>query len=251
MASQSSLRLSVLVSGGTRGIGRAIVERLIDDGFNLAFTFRRSPAHADQVCKELQGRCAADQQVRAFQVDLSDEEAMRALPQQVVEAFGRLDALVNNAGLTDDGAFLAMAPARWERVIEANFGGTATLCLAAIPHLLRGVDPALVIVASLAGLSGKEGQVAYATSKGALIGLTQWLGRRFGRHGLRVNAVAPGFIRTEMVEGLNPSMFEHILQGTALGRMGDAGEIAEAVAFLLRPGYLQASTLRVDGGFKR
>jgi 3-oxoacyl-[acyl-carrier protein] reductase len=251
MVSQLSLRPSVLVSGGTRGIGRAIVERLIDDGFNIAFTVRRNSAQADQVCKELQSRCAANQQVRAFQVDLSDEDAMRALPQQVIESLGRLDALVNNAGLTDDGALLTMAPARWERVIEANFGGTATLCLAAIPHLLRGVDPALVIVASLAGLSGKEGQVAYATSKGALIGLTQWLGRRFGGRGLRVNAVAPGFIRTEMVEALNPSMFEHILQGTALGRMGDVGEVAEVVSFLLRPGYLQSSTLRVDGGFKR
>jgi 3-oxoacyl-[acyl-carrier protein] reductase len=247
----ASLRPCVLVSGGTRGIGRAIVERLIDDRFDVAFTFRSDPARAAQVCEEFRSRCATDQRVQAFQADLADQTAMRALPQQVVDTFGRLDALVNNAGLTDDGAFLAMTPERWERVLAANFCGTGTLCLAAIPHLLRQANPALVVVASLAGLSGKEGQVAYATSKGALVGLTQWLGRRFGSRGLRVNAVAPGFIRTEMVDALEPSMFEHILQGTALGRMGDAGEVADAVSFLLRPGYMQATTLRVDGGFKR
>lgn len=244
-------RPCALVSGGSRGIGRAILERLLDDGFNLAFTYRSGAALAQQVVQELQERAAPDQQVQAYALDLADVDAVRALPGEVVADFGRLDALVNNAGQTDDGAFLAMTPERWEAVLAANLGGSANLCLAAVPHLLRGVSPAVVIVASLAGLSGKEGQVAYATSKGALVGLTQWLGRRYGARGLRVNAVAPGFIRTEMVETLSPDMYEHILQGTALHRMGDSSEVAEAVAFLLKPGYFQATTLRVDGGFKR
>lgn len=244
-------RRTVLVSGGTRGIGRAIVAQLVDEGWNVAFTYRHEAAKAEALCAELRRRAAPVQQVRAYAIDLADDAAVRALPTQVAGDFGGLDALVNNAGLTDDGAFLTMDPARWQRVLGANFGGTAKLTLAAIPSLLCGRDPAVVMVASLAGLSGKEGQVSYATSKGALVGLTQWLGRRFGPQGLRVNAVAPGFIRTEMVDTLEPQMYEHILQGTALGRMGDANEVARAVAFLLAPGYLQATTLRVDGGFKR
>jgi len=241
----------VLVSGGTRGIGRAVVDRLVDAGYHVGFTYRRDPVEAGDVCEQLRLRCGPGQRVQAFQMNLADRHSLAVLPQQVLEAFGRLDALVNNAGLTDDGAFLSMDPRRWERVLSINFSGTAALSLAAIPHLLRGQNPAIVTVASLAGCVGKEGQVAYATSKGALIGLTQWLGRRYGASGLRVNAVAPGFIHTDMVDGLEPTMFEHILQGSALKRMGEPSEVAEAVAFLLQPGYLQATTLRVDGGFKR
>lgn len=244
-------RPCVLITGGTRGIGRAVADRLIDDGFNLAFTYRSDPAQAGRVCDGLRERCAPGQRVEAFRLCLSESDAVQALPLRVVEVFGSLDALVNNAGLTDDGAFLAMTPERWNRVLESNFQGTAELSLAAIPQLLRSAEASVVMVASLAGLTGKEGQVAYATSKGAVIGFTQWLGRRYGDRGLRVNAVAPGFIRTEMVDALEPSMFEHILQGTALGRMGEASEVADAVSLLLKPGYFQATTLRVDGGFKR
>jgi 3-oxoacyl-[acyl-carrier protein] reductase len=244
-------RRTVLVSGGTRGIGRAIVECLAAGGWNVALSYRSEKALADEIVQTLSERAEPGQQFRTYQVDLSAAAQVRQLPTAVVNDFGGLEGLVNNAGLTDDGAFLSMDPERWQRVLSANFGGTANLTLAAIPHLLAGSNPAVVIVASLAGLSGKEGQVSYATSKGALVGLTQWLGRRFGPEGLRVNAVAPGFIRTEMVDSLEPQMYEHILHGTALGRMGDVEEVARAVSFLLDPGYLQATTLRVDGGFKR
>lgn len=244
-------RNTVLVTGGTRGIGRAIVTRMVADGWHVAFTYRSEQAAADGLCAELRAEAAPGQQIRAYCVDLGDAQAVCGLPAAVVCDFGRLDGLVNNAGLTDDGAFLSMEPARWQRVLSVNFGGTANLTLAAIPFLLESPDPAVVVVASLAGLTGKEGQVSYATSKGALIGLTQWLGRRFGPQGLRVNAIAPGFIRTEMVAALQPSMYDHILSGTALKRMGEVDEVAGSVAFLLAPGYLQGTTLRVDGGFKR
>ena len=247
----SSERKTVLVTGGTRGIGRAIVLRLSDEGWNVAFTYRNKPALAEEFACELRASARPGQQIRSYFADLSDDETGTRLPLQVESDFGRLDALVNNAGITDDGAFLAMAPARWQHVLETNFSGTARLCLAAIPVLLRQAAPCIVNVASLAGLSGKEGQVSYATSKGAIVGLTQWLGRRYGKEGLRVNAVAPGFIRTEMVDALEPEMFEHILDGTALKRMGEADEVASAVSFLLHAGYVQSTALRVDGGFKR
>ncbi|MDH4274450.1 MAG: SDR family oxidoreductase [Gammaproteobacteria bacterium] len=245
-------RKTVLVTGGTRGIGRAIVTKLVNDGWNVGFTYRSEASVADLFLETLRkGAADPQQRIQAFAVDLASDESVRGLPAQVEAHFGRLDALVNNAGLTDDGAFLTMDASRWQRVLNANFGGTARLTLAALPALLRQSDPSVVVVASLAGISGKEGQVSYATSKGALVGFTQWLGRRYGEQGLRVNAIAPGFIRTEMVNVLEPEMYDHILAATALKRMGEVEEVAAAVAFLLSPGYLQGSTLRIDGGFKR
>jgi len=241
---------TVLVTGGTRGIGLAIVQRCLRDGWNVAFTWRADEPRARLLECEL-GANLAPGRVRAYPLDLADDAAVQALPAQVAGDFGGLDALVNNAGLTDDGAFLTLARDRWQRVLGTNFRGTATLSLACLPLLQRAPAAALVIVASLAGIAGKEGQVAYATSKGALVGLTKWLGRQHGASGLRVNAVAPGFVRTDMVAGLEPAMYEHILQGTALHRMGEPAEVADAVAFLLEGGYLQATTLRVDGGFLR
>ncbi len=241
---------TVLVTGGTRGIGRAIVQRCLRDGWNVAFTWRTDEPRARSLVGEL-GAGLDPGRLRTYPLDLADDAAAQALAAQVAQDFGRLDALVNNAGLTDDGAFLTLGRERWQRVLATNFRGTATLCLACLPLLQRAPAASLVIVASLAGVTGKEGQVAYATSKGALIGLTKWLGRQHGASGLRVNAIAPGFVRTDMVAGLEPAMYEHILQGTALRRIGEPTEIADAVAFLLQGSYLQATTLRLDGGFLR
>ncbi len=241
---------TILVTGGTRGIGLAIVQRCLRDGWRVAFTWRTDEPRARSLEREL-GTGLAPGRIRAYPLNLADDAAAQALPAQVAQDFGRLDGLVNNAGLTDDGAFLTLARERWQHVLATNFRGTATLSLACLPLLRRAPAPVLVIVASLAGLAGKEGQVAYATSKGALVGLTQWLGRQHGASGLRVNAIAPGFVRTDMVASLEPAMYEHILQGTALHRMGEPDEVADAVAFLLQGGYLQATTLRVDGGFLR
>lgn len=247
----SSERKTVLITGGTRGIGLAIVHRLIEEGWNVALTYRSNAAAAEELLANLKNKTGSEQQIKLYFADLADENALRSLPEKITTDFGRLDALVNNAGMTDDGAFLTMDSNRWERVLKANFSGTAHLCLAAIPILLRQKNPAIVVMASLAGLTGKEGQVAYATSKGALIGLTQWLGRRYGKEGLRINAVAPGFIHTEMVDVLEPKMYNHILAGTSLNRMGKVDEVASTVNFLLQPGYVQSTTLRLDGGFKR
>jgi 3-oxoacyl-[acyl-carrier protein] reductase len=240
----SSERKTVLITGGTRGIGLAIVHRLIEEGWNVALTYRSNAAVAEELLANLKNKTSSEQQVQLY-------FALRSLPEKIASDFGRLDALVNNAGMTDDGAFLTMDSARWERVLKANFSGTAHLCLASIPILLRQKNPAIVVMASLAGLTGKEDQVAYATSKGALIGLTQWLGRRYGKEGLRINAIAPGFIHTEMVDVLEPKMYNHILAGTSLNRMGKVDEVASTVNFLLQPGYVQSTTLRIDGGFKR
>ncbi|OGQ58017.1 MAG: 3-ketoacyl-ACP synthase [Deltaproteobacteria bacterium RIFCSPLOWO2_02_FULL_53_8] len=239
---------TLLITGGTRGIGRAVAMRLARDGHRLAVSYRNDARAAEETAAEL-SRLGVDN--RIYQADLSDPVQAGALPGRVFADFGGLDGLVNNAGMTDDAAFLALESERYQRVLNTNLFGTMRLTSAALPYLLKSRNASIVILSSLGGIAGKEGQVAYATSKGALIGFTQWLGRKYGPLGISVNAVAPGFIQTDMVSGLKHKMFDHIIEGTALQRMGEADEVADAVAFLLSPGYIHATTLRVDGGFNR
>ncbi|HSK41896.1 MAG TPA: SDR family NAD(P)-dependent oxidoreductase [Arenibaculum sp.] len=239
---------TVLVTGGARGIGLAVTRRLALAGHRLAISYRADEEAAESIAAELSAQ-GVDNDV--FRADLADPSQARALPGRVVERFGGLDALVNNAGMTDDASFLTMERARYHTVLKTNLFGAMHLTGAALPHLLKASKPAIVMVASLGGVVGKEGQVAYAASKGALIGFTQWLGREYSGAGIAVNAVAPGFIQTGMIADLGPGMVDHIVGGTALRRIGQAEEVAEAVHFLLAPGYIQSTTLRVDGGFNR
>ncbi|HEV7372738.1 SDR family NAD(P)-dependent oxidoreductase [Arenibaculum sp.] len=239
---------TILVTGGARGIGLAVTRRLAAAGHRVAVSYRADGEAARSVRAELRARGA---EIEIFQSDLADPKDARALPGRVGERFGGLDVLVNNAGMTDDASFLMMERARYREVLGTNLFGTMLLTGAALPLLLKADAPAIVIVASLGGVVGKEGQVAYATSKGALIGFTQWLARKYSSAGIAVNAVAPGFIRTGMTADLEPKMVDHVVGGTALRRVGRAEEVAEAVHFLLAPGYMQATTLRIDGGFNR
>ncbi|MFL6647076.1 MAG: SDR family NAD(P)-dependent oxidoreductase [Sulfurifustaceae bacterium] len=238
----------VLVTGGARGIGLAITRRLARAGYQLAISYRSHHDAARAVAEELSVQGVV---IETFAADLANPEQARGLPSRVYERFGRLDALVNNAGITDDGPFLNMESERYRNVLRTNLFGPMRLTDAAIPYLRNGSEPAIVIVTSLNGIVGKEGQVAYAASKGGLIGFTQWLARRYSGAGIKVNAVAPGFIATEMTASLEPKMVDHFLRGTALQRIGRAEDVAEAVAFLLSAGYVQSTTLRVDGGFNR
>lgn len=239
---------TVLVTGGARGIGLAITRRLARAGYRLAISYRSDLKAAGAIADELSAQGVANE---IFAADLANPAEARALPDKVFERFGRLDALVNNAGITDDGPFLNMESERYSNVLRTNLFGTMRLTGAALPYLLKAANPAVVIVTSLNGIVGKEGQVAYAASKGGLIGFTQWLARRYSLAGLTVNAVAPGFIATDMTANLEPKMIDHFLRGTALQRMGRAEDVAEAVSFLLTAGYVQSTTLRVDGGFNR
>ena len=239
---------TALITGGTRGIGLAIAHRLADDGYALALSYRHLANHAEQAADSLRAQGAT---VRCYRSDAADPDAARALINRVAADFGQIDVLINNAGITDDAAFFTMEPERIAAVLQTNLIGAIHVTGAALPHLLAGSAPVIVNVASLGGINGKEGQVAYSASKGGLIGFTRWLGRRYSERGLRVNAVAPGFVDTDMVSVLHPDAYAPVLAGSALGRMGHTTEIAEAVGFLLRPGYIQSTTLRLDGGFLR
>ncbi|MEQ8964803.1 MAG: SDR family NAD(P)-dependent oxidoreductase [Azospirillaceae bacterium] len=239
---------TILVTGGTRGIGLAVARRLARDGHRVAISFRSGAEAAERARDTLEAEGA---EAAHFRADLSDPVAARALPDAVADRFGGLDALIDNAGVTDDGAFLTLDRARYAAVLRTNLAGTMRVTAAALPHLLRADRAAVVIMSSLGGVVGKEGQAAYATSKGALIGYTQWLGREFAAAGLAVNAIAPAFVETDMMAVLADSMTAPIIDGSALSRAGRPEEVAEAVAWLLAPGYMQSTTLRLDGGFNR
>ncbi|WP_366655904.1 SDR family NAD(P)-dependent oxidoreductase [Fodinicurvata sp. EGI_FJ10296] len=239
----------VLVTGGTRGIGRSIVDRMAQEGARIAVTYRRDEDSARAAMADLEARGVTVDLIRS---DLADPGEAATLPDRVVERWGRLDCLVNNAGGTHDGAFATMSPKDYEQVIETNLTGTLRLSLYAAKHLVE-TKGSMVMLSSLAGVFGKEGQGSYSASKGGLVGMTRYLARVFGPDGVRVNAVAPGFIETDMVRALEPAMYEHVLRGTAMKKMGQPEDVAGTVAFLGSDdaAYISGSVIRIDGGFHR
>ena len=244
----------VLITGATRGIGRAITQRFARAGSRLALVYRADETAAREVRDLLEAACVEAEMIRA---DLSDLRACRTVIDRVVARYGGLDVLVNNAGGTHDGAFAAMPPESYVGLVRGNLSAPVVLALHAAPHLVSsaraGRGGAIVMMASMAGVTGKEGQVPYAATKGGLIGATRLLARHFGRRGVRANALAPGFIRTGMVDALEPDMYEHVLEASASPRMGDPAEVAEAVWFLASgvSSYSNGTVQRVDGGFLR
>ncbi len=239
----------ILVTGATRGIGRAIAECLAQAGARLALTYKGNQQAAAETAAALEQLGAESWIVQA---DLANPAEALALPQRVAQRFGRLDGLVNNAGTTVDGAYVLLEPRAYRPVIETNLLGTIRLSCSAMPWLAESRG-AVVIVSSLAGVRGKEGQVPYATTKGGLNGFTRLLARTYGTTGVRVNAVAPGFIRTAMVQDLPESLYAYIFKGSAQQRMGEPHEVAEVVRFLLSPAatYMSGQVIIVDGGFHR
>ena len=244
----------VLITGATRGIGRAITQRFAREGCRLALVYRADETAAREVGDLLAHGNVEAEMIRA---DLGDLRTCRMVVDRVVSRYGGLDVLINNAGGTHDGAFAAMPPERYAGLVRGNLAAPVALALHAAPHLVgsarAGRGGVVVMMASIAGVTGKEGQVPYATTKGGLIGATRLLARHLGHCGVRVNALAPGFIRTGMVDVLEPEMYEHVLGASASPRMGAPAEVAEAAWFLASgaSSYCNGTVQRVDGGFLR
>jgi len=248
---------NIIVTGGTRGIGRAIVNtlsekiRLTDDGIhgaNLIVTYRSGEEQAKELKNELMHLGVS---VQVMQMDLADTQSIEHFVTQVEQEYGEIHGLINNAGMTNDGSFLTMSDDDVSALLETNLAGTMFLTEMLVPLLQKAGTSSVILMASAAGVYGKEGQVPYATTKGGLIGYCQLLARRYGRSGMYVNAVAPGFIETDMVTELDPSMFEHTLKNASIGAMGQPNDVANVVHNLLTPGYIQATTIKVDGGHLR
>lgn len=222
----------ILVTGSSRGIGAEVAVKAAAEGARVAIHHRRSPDGAKQTVERARNAGAAA--AESFAADLADGGQAEALVGQVIERFGRIDGLVNNAGLTQVGPFLSIDTEEWEAVIRTDLTAAFHTCRAALPSMVERGSGVIVNVASRLGQMGIAETAAYSAAKAGLIGLTRALAREFGPLGIRVNAVAPGPIETEMTTDLLDSEEgRRRLQGLALGRFGRADEVADAVLFLL------------------
>jgi 3-oxoacyl-[acyl-carrier protein] reductase len=222
----------ILVTGSSRGIGAAVVRRAASEGARVAVHYRTGASRADDVVAHALAAGAAE--ARAFAADLGNGDAAEGLVREVVAAFGRLDGLVNNAGMDQRGPTLELDPATWDAVIATNLSASFRTIRAAIPVMLDQGSGSIVNIASRLGQVGIAETAAYSAAKAGLIGLTRSLAREFGSRGIRINAVAPGVTVTEMTTDLVASEEgRRRMRDMALGRFGTADEVADAVIFLL------------------
>jgi 3-oxoacyl-[acyl-carrier protein] reductase len=231
-----------LVTGGSRGIGAAISRELGAAGAKVAVNYRSGQEAADAVADEVGGI--------AVQANVRDPAETQALVERVEDELGDLDVLVNNAGVTRDTLIARMSDADWEDVIETNLRGTFNTCRAVSRKMLRRRSGAIVNLSSVVGVHGNPGQANYAASKAGIIGLTKALARELGVRGVRVNAIAPGYITTELTNVLTEEQTGLILANTPLGRLGSPEDVAAAVRFLCsdEAAFITGDVLLVDGG---
>ncbi|MBM3245675.1 MAG: 3-oxoacyl-[acyl-carrier-protein] reductase [Candidatus Omnitrophica bacterium] len=238
---------SAIVTGGTRGIGREIVMMLAEEGANIAFTYLKSASDAQILVKEAQSRGA---KCLSYQVDVRDFDKSKELIEKVKLDFGGLDILVNNAGITKDKALMMMSRDEWLEVVDTNLGGVFNLTRNVIVTFLKQKSGLIVNVSSVSGIIGLSRQTNYASSKAGIIGFTRSLAREVAPYNIRVNAVAPGFIETDMVSGLKEEYKNELMKRIPLARFGNAKDVANSVRFLLSDaaGYITGQTIIMDGG---
>ncbi len=236
-----------LVTGGSRGIGRAIALRLAADGHAVAVNYAANGAAAEEVVETITANGGTAIAVRA---DVGDTDAVTAMFETVEEHLGRVDVLVNNAGITRDDLLLRMGPEAWDQVIETNLRSVYLCSRAAMRGMLRSRWGRIISVGSISGISGNAGQANYAASKAGIIGFSKSIAREIGSRNITVNVVAPGFIETDMTKGLGTEIAEEVTRRVAVGRLGRPEEIAAAVGYLASDdaAYVTGQTLVVDGG---
>ena len=247
MSEQNNTRRAALVTGGGRGIGRAICLALAAQGYDVAVNYAASSAAAEQTAEDCR---AYGVQAVTLQADVTDPAACQTLVDTAAKTFGRLDVLVNNAGVTADKLILRMQEEDFDKVINANLKGAFFCCKAACKLMMRQRYGRIVNISSVVGLHGNAGQANYAASKAGLIGMTKSLAKEFAARNVTVNAVAPGFIGTDMTDAMPEAAKQAAMTGIPAGRIGAAEEVANAVAFLAGEGasYITGQVLCVDGG---
>ena len=236
-----------LVTGGSRGIGAAVSRELGDAGADVVVNYVSSADAAEAVCKDVRD---AGGSARAVAGDISTPEGAAALVNEVESQVGPIAILVCNAGITRDNLIMKLTDDDWRAVIDTNLGGAFFTCRAVARPMLKRRAGAIVTMSSIVGVHGNAGQTNYAASKAGLIGLTKALAKELGGRGIRVNAIAPGYVSTELTDALPEAAREAILAGTPLGRLGDPEDVARAARFLVsdRAAFVTGDVLAVDGG---
>ena len=238
---------SALVTGGARGIGRAIVLRLAAQGADVAFSYRGNADAAATTAGEVE---ALGRRALAIQADVKDPQAAESVVKATLAAFGKVDILVNNAGITRDDLIMRMSVEAWREVLETNLFGAFYMTKAVTRPMLKARAGRIINITSVSGQAGQTGQANYSAAKAGLIGLTKATARELASRGITANAVAPGFVLTELTQDLPDALKEQIVAATPLGRFGTTEEVANAVAFLAssEAAYITGQILAVDGG---
>jgi 3-oxoacyl-[acyl-carrier protein] reductase len=233
-----------LITGGSRGIGAALVKAFAREGAKVAFTYRSSATAAEALIAETEG------ELKAYQSDASDHEAAGELIKQIVADFGGLNILVNNAGITRDTLMLRMSEDQWDDVMSNNLKSVFNLSKHALRPLMKGGGGSIINMSSIVGVQGNAGQANYAASKAGIIGFSKSVAKEMGSRNIRVNVIAPGFIQTDMTDELNEQVRDGYLANIPLKRFGQAEEIAGACIFLASDlgTYVNGQVLAVDGG---
>jgi 3-oxoacyl-[acyl-carrier protein] reductase len=238
---------TAIVTGSARGIGRAICLELGRQGCDIAFNYARSREHADGLVVELG---ALGRKARAWPVDVTDFGAVESMVAEVKEEFGRIDILVNNAGIVRDKLLLAMSEKDWDEVLDTNLKGIFNFSKLVIGAMIRARAGAILNVTSVSGIVGMAGQTNYAASKAGVIGFTKALAKEVASRNITVNALALGFIATDMTESLPAEYREKMIQAIPLHRFGTTEEVGRIAAFLLSEAarYITGQVIQVDGG---
>jgi 3-oxoacyl-[acyl-carrier protein] reductase len=236
-----------IVTGGSRGIGREIVLALAKQGCSVAFNYSKNKSLAEDLVKDCK---ATKSKVKASQVDVKDFEAVKLWVEDVKKEFGKLDILVNNAGIINDKALMLMEPKDWQEVIETNLTGIFNVTRSCIVTFLKQKSGIIINISSVSGITGASRQTNYSASKAGIIGFTKSLAKEVAGFNIRVNAVAPGFIETDMLLNLKEEYKQQLLNNIPMGRFGLTKEVVSAVLFLLsdKATYITGQVIVVDGG---
>ncbi len=236
-----------IVTGASRGIGRAIATTLAGYGAIVVVNYCGSKEKAETVVKEIENNGG---NAIAYQADVMDSEAVKLMFANVVKQFGKLDIVVNNAGITKDNLILKMSDEEFDAVMNTNIKGTFHCLKHASRIMLKQKSGRIINISSIFGVLGNIGQINYCASKAGIIGMTKSLAKELGSRGITVNAIAPGFIRTDMTDVLSEEIKEKAMERIALKRIGEVEDIAETAAFLAsdKASYITGQTIQVDGG---
>ncbi|HCV8726100.1 TPA: 3-oxoacyl-[acyl-carrier-protein] reductase [Staphylococcus aureus] len=238
---------SALVTGASRGIGRSIALQLAEEGYNVAVNYAGSKEKAEAVVEEIKAKGVDS---FAIQANVADADEVKAMIKEVVSQFGSLDVLVNNAGITRDNLLMRMKEQEWDDVIDTNLKGVFNCIQKATPQMFRQRSGAIINLSSVVGAVGNPGQANYVATKAGVIGLTKSAARELASRGITVNAVAPGFIVSDMTDALSDELKEQMLTQIPLARFGQDTDIANTVAFLAsdKAKYITGQTIHVNGG---